>query len=649
MNLSFLSPLFFIGLVALALPIIAHLISRKSGVRKSFPAINFLISSQGDLATRSRLKDLILLLLRALILVLIVLIFAKPAVFSFSAKTDNTPKSIAIVIDNSFSMGYENNFENAQKKAKDIIDLIPDGSFTLVAPLVINNEEEKVTIQQIGSLKRDVQDIKLSNSYTNNNKRLLDIYSKLQKTPNETKELIFITDLQQNGWQNKEFEFPWLEIIDISARSENPNHAVTDIDVDYNERSIRLQSTISNFSDDTVTELLTKTTLDDNEIRENVDIRPNDSIRIEVNFRNPDNLNSTGSVETKNDKIKVDDIRYFISDGVGENPKNLVVDGDPREDSRLSETYYLTQALETISETTGTQVTIIDNGAFLSEELSKYGVIYLANVGDITPRAAKELENFVVNGGTAVIFLGNSIRASSYNTLLKTILPVEIQSIYESNASLSTNNSRVFSKEISNKISQIQIEKLFNSTAVPEAEVLIYTSDESPFLVTKQYGIGNTFIFTSTVDTSWNNLSITPVFLPIIKKIYDIPTLKKNKGRHYLVNDVVKIDSNNEGKKLVVIDPLGDKHNIGSNSDEFKQTMIPGIYTVVSGGEFSYKFAVNIDPRESNLEKLPKLSEENELVQQASIVKVFKEIWRYFLWGVIALFVSESLCRAIFR
>ena len=649
MNLSFLSPLFFIGLAALALPIIAHLISRKSGVRKSFPAVNFLISSQGDLATRSRLKDLILLLLRALILVLIVLIFAKPAVFSFSAKTDDSPKSIAIVIDNSFSMGYGSNFEKAQKKAKELIDLVPDGSFTLVAPLVQSNKREEIIIQEKDRLKREVRNIKLSNSFTSNDNRLLDIYSKLQRTPNEIKEVIFITDLQQNGWQNKELETAWLDIIDVSETPENPNHAVTDIDLDYNEGSVTIRSTISNFSDDPLAELLTKTTLDGEVISENVDIEPNEGSKIDVNFTKFDNGNNTGTVETKHDEIKVDDIRYFISDGNEDNQRILVVDGDPREDSRLSETYYLTQALETISETSGAQVTIIDNSAFLSKELSDYGVIYLANVGDITPRAAKELENFVENGGTAVIFLGNSTRASSYNTLLKTILPVEIQNINESNASLNTHNSKAFSSEIADKIGQIKIERFFYSNPLKESEVLIDTSEENPFLVTKQYGMGNTFIFTSTADTSWNNLSITPIFLPIIKKINDLPNIEKNKSRHYLVNDVVTIDSKNGGNDLLVVDPLGEKHKITGNSDEFKQTMIPGIYKVESGGKFSYQFAVNIDPRESNLKKLPKPLKENVLVQQTSIVKVFKEIWRYFLWGVIALFVSESLCRARFR
>jgi hypothetical protein len=154
LNLSFLSPLFLIGLGALALPIIAHLISRKSGVKKSFPAVKFLISSQGDLATRSKIKDIILLILRALILVLIVLVFAKPAVFSFSTVQENTPKSLAIVIDNSLSMGYDDNFSRALRKAQDLIDSLPEGSFALISPLVPNNEQEPFLSQDKTQLKR---------------------------------------------------------------------------------------------------------------------------------------------------------------------------------------------------------------------------------------------------------------------------------------------------------------------------------------------------------------------------------------------------------------------------------------------------------------------------------------------------------------
>ncbi|MCK5256672.1 MAG: BatA domain-containing protein, partial [Deltaproteobacteria bacterium] len=195
MNLSFLSPLFLIGLAAIALPIIAHLISRKSGVKKSFPAVNFLISSQGELATRSKIKDIILLILRALILVFIVLVFAKPAVFSFSTAQDNTPKSQAIVVDNSFSMGYGNNFSRALSKTQDLIDSLPDGSSAFITSLVPDNKQEPPLIQDKTLLKKALKEIEISNTFTENEKRLQDIYTKLQKAPSERKGVTLITDL----------------------------------------------------------------------------------------------------------------------------------------------------------------------------------------------------------------------------------------------------------------------------------------------------------------------------------------------------------------------------------------------------------------------------------------------------------------------
>lgn len=648
LNLSFLSPLFFIGLAALALPIIAHLISRKSGVKKSFPAVTFLISSQGDLATRSRIKDLILLLLRALILVLLVLVFAKPAMFSFSKSADNSTKSIAIVIDNTFSMGYEGNFDRALERAQDLIDSIPDGSFTIVAPLVPNNEDEQAIVQERNRLKRAIKKIELSNTFTNNETRLQGIYSKLQKTPNDKKEVALITDFQRNGWKNKEYEVPWLELIDISQDLETSNHAVSEIDLDHEDDSIRIQAQISNFSNDSVPELLTKINLNQEEIREYIAIEPNNSSSLEVSFNNSNALDGVGKVQTTADKLKVDDIRHFITDGKNEDTKILIVDGDPREDSRLSETYYLARALETISEISGTQITVLDNDGLLNRELSEYDVIYLANVGEITPRIAKELEEFVDTGGTAVIFLGNSVRANFYNTLLKNILPGEIQSIIQGKLLLSHVNSEVFSKEIADKISQISIEKIFKTAPYPGSEVIINTITEDPFLIKKDYGGGSVFIFTSTADTKWNNFSITPVFLPVIKKIHDLPNTERSNSRNYFVGETVKIETFQNAKSMVVTNPVGKKHNVDNDLYEFKQTNLPGIYAVEVDGEVKYRFAVNINPEESNLKKISPRSIKSGADEEGGLAKVFKEIWRYFLWGVIALFVSESAFRAIF-
>lgn len=648
MNLSFLNPLFLIGLAAIALPIIAHLISRKSGAKKSFPALRFLISTQGDIATRSRIKDILLLLLRAFIIVFIVLIFAKPAVFSFSQKTDTSPLTIAVVIDNSFSMGYGNNFNHAKNKALEIIESMPDGSFVLISPLISLDEKDPILSAKISLLNKSIKELELSNNFTNNEKKLLDIFSQIQSAPNEKKIVTFITDFQKNGWNSEDFKRDWLELIDISPDSSTDNHAVSATDLYYAEDSIKVRSEISNFSDTKVTDLLTITKLDSEEISEYVSIEPETLNTSEVSFINKEiSQSDTGLVTTTNDKLRVDDTRYFLSIE-NEDSKILIVDGDPREDSRLSETYYLARALETLSENSSTNITILDNDSVFSEDLSAYNIIYLANVGEITPKFSKELERFVNDGGTTVFFLGNRVRPASYNTLLKNLIPGELQTIVEDNFILSLNNLEIFSKDITNKISQINVEKLFQTNPLTESEVLIQSSNNSPFLLKKDYGQGSSFMFTSSSDTTWTNFSITPVFLPIIKKILDLENIERNNSRHFLVGDTINIQITDSSKQTVVIDPDGQKFQLDSGSSEFNQTNLPGIYNVKSDGEFMYEFAVNIDPKESNLEKIPTPSLQKEPETKGDLVKVFKEIWRYFLWGALALFVSEAACRGIF-
>jgi len=648
LNLSFLSPLFLIGLAAIALPVIAHLISRKSSLKKSFPAIKFLISTQGQLASRSRIKDLVLLLLRALILVLIVLIFAKPAVFSFSQKMDKTPVSVAIVIDNSFSMGYEDNFERAQDKAQDVIDSLPDGSFAFITALIPDNDNESYLLENTSLLRKSINEIELSFSFTDNEERLQDIFSYLQNAPTEKKIVALITDFQKNGWSNEDVNKPWLELIDISNGTNSPNHAVSGIDLNYINDSIRVVSRVSNFSNDIVAELLTITQLGKQEIREFIDIEPQNSNALEASFTNYDiSLPGSGSVQTTHDKLKADDVRYFISN-YKEESRILIVDGDPREDSRLSETYYLARALETISENAATNITILDNNSILNKDLSDYELVYLANVGEITPSFAKELEKFVNDGGTVVIFLGNRVSMGSYNALLKNILPGELLSLKEDNLSLIPSSTSIFPKDITDRTDQIRVEKLFNISIHPESEVLFKATDDSPFLIKKELGKGNVFMFSSTADTSWNNFSITPVFLPVIKMIHDLPNIQKNKSRHYFVGEPVNIETIEGNDSTIIVDPRGKELKVNIESGEFQNTWLPGIYRVETDSKLNYSFAVNVDPRESNLEKISIPSIESSPEQTRDLVKVFKEIWRYFLWGVIALFVSEAAFRGIF-
>jgi Uncharacterized conserved protein (some members contain a von Willebrand factor type A (vWA) domain) len=225
------------------------------------------VISQGQAARTSKIKDLILLLIRSLILVLIVLVFSKPAVFSFSNVDVRDAKSVAIVIDNSFSMDYGDNFETAKSKAEKLIEALPDGSFGFVVPLVqTENDTKPEATQDKNKILEDLRNIRLSYSFTDNEARLEEILGFLKKAPNEKKEVILFTDLQKNGWRREPIQREWLIPVDVTEGEEMKNYAVSDVEYEDREDSSEVSVKVWNNSKVPVKNLLSTVSLGNKEI-----------------------------------------------------------------------------------------------------------------------------------------------------------------------------------------------------------------------------------------------------------------------------------------------------------------------------------------------------------------------------------------------
>jgi hypothetical protein len=134
--MSFLTPLYIIGLAAVALPVLFHLVRRMPRGRQPFGSLMFLSASPPRLTRRSRLDNLLLLLLRALALSLVVLAFARPFVRAIaSLGVDRPPgRKIAVLVDTSASMRRQGLWEQATAEARQVFDdLGPGDDASLVA------------------------------------------------------------------------------------------------------------------------------------------------------------------------------------------------------------------------------------------------------------------------------------------------------------------------------------------------------------------------------------------------------------------------------------------------------------------------------------------------------------------------------------
>ncbi|MDF1844602.1 MAG: BatA domain-containing protein [Rubripirellula sp.] len=121
--MSLLAPLYFLGALAVGLPILFHMIRRQPKGQIEFSSLMFLRPTPPRLTRRSRLDNWFLLLLRALALTLLALAFSRPFLRNVSLSDAEVPgRRLMMVIDTSASMQRAGLWQQAVDAANDVID-----------------------------------------------------------------------------------------------------------------------------------------------------------------------------------------------------------------------------------------------------------------------------------------------------------------------------------------------------------------------------------------------------------------------------------------------------------------------------------------------------------------------------------------------
>src|SRR5215470_4036303 len=115
----FLTPLFLIGLGALAIPVLVHLIQRERKRVVEFPSLMFVRRIPYQSVRRRRIRHWALLMLRAAAIALIVAAFARPFLREHASTVvaASGAREVVILLDQSASMGYGDHFARAQDAA----------------------------------------------------------------------------------------------------------------------------------------------------------------------------------------------------------------------------------------------------------------------------------------------------------------------------------------------------------------------------------------------------------------------------------------------------------------------------------------------------------------------------------------------------
>src|SRR5690242_14453959 len=117
--MSFLNPFLLFGSLALAIPVLIHLVRREKSEIVPFSSLMFLLKVPKRAIRQQQIKTLLLMALRLLILALLVGAFARPYMTQPSKPSVTASnRGVVMMLDNSYSMQYGDNFQKLKAEAQ---------------------------------------------------------------------------------------------------------------------------------------------------------------------------------------------------------------------------------------------------------------------------------------------------------------------------------------------------------------------------------------------------------------------------------------------------------------------------------------------------------------------------------------------------
>jgi len=668
--MSFLNPIFLLGLAALAAPIFVHLVRRTQARRVEFASLMFVRRVPQRTIRRKRLHNLLLLAMRCLALLLLVLAFTRPY-FSSGTRADAEGNNRAgiILLDTSFSMRYGNRFDQAKSRARALINEARGGDRLALVTFGQGYEVISRFTPETAKLQSLVDSLQPGLGGTDYTQALRSAEGLFKDVGKGEHRIFLISDFQAVGWNAADAAFRLgkdVKLVPVDVgEAKAPNLAVTEINaqpVIYQQKyEDKLGVRVANFSDEARDGVRIEFQINDHPVeKREFKIAARDSQAVEFTGFNLSEGVNRCLVEVSSDSFPLDNRFYFTLRRVAQS-KALAIETAER---GRSESLYLRNALTT-GENLPFALTVKSAGSTDPGQLSEYRVIILNDAGNLSAALAAQLAKFVESGGGLVIAAGRHTEAEQFNQALKAIAPatlgeaVQLRGEYVAMSEIKIDHPVFEVFRQSGRLASARIFGYHRSTPHEKAAVLARFEDGSPALVEGSFGNGKVLLFTSTLDAGWNDLPLTPIYLPLVRQMVRYLGEHEERAWHPL-GQAFTVPAAKDGSPPAVDAPSGTRITERTQTPTGEliiNAREPGFYRLryPDRSEFA---AVDLDGKESDLAKLnvdefvnavtgadPKAAQ-----AAASSVKLTKEetearqrVWWLLLLVALALFVAEAV------
>ena len=617
--MSFLTPLFFLGVAALAAPILVHLVRRTRARKVQFPALVFVRQVPQRTIRRRTLQNLLLLLLRCLAVLLIVIAFTRPFFTSgSSAKSTSAAGATVILIDNSLSMRREDLFAKAQSRAEGAIDEARnDEQIALLSfdkrYAVLNRFTADKT-----PLRAVVKSLTAGWDGTDYEQALRGAESLLNEAEaSGPKRIVMISDFQAPGWRQANATFKLanntqLTTFDVSDNKPPANVAITDVEargVVFGQKYLdNLAVHINNFSDTPRDHVQVDFQINDQTVeKRDISLNSRDARVVEFTGFNLNEGANRCTIQIVSGDFAPDNRFHFTLRR--ETPaKALIVESATR---GRSDSLHLQSALTTNDDLPFT-FALKSTGSVDPASVAEQALVILNDAGPLNAALADALVKFVNGGGQLIVSTGPQTQADSFNKSLEQITPAVLREAVQTKAGESAAITDVkFDHPIfevfqrSGRLAAANVIGYFRAEPRANATVLARFEDGSPALIEATTGKGRVLLFTSSLGPSWNDLPLTPLYLPFIHQMVRYAGTREANS-WYGLGQTFTVRKDGQGPPPAVDTPAGARLTEGRSTPDGELLVTarePGFYRLRYTPQSDFA-AVNIDGGEGDFSKL---------------------------------------------
>ncbi|QDV50502.1 vWA domain-containing protein [Gimesia fumaroli] len=684
--MSFLTPLYLVGIIAVGLPILLHLVRHQPKNVFFFSSLRFLEHKPPQTNRKNKIEHWLLLMLRAIAVMLLVTAFARP----FFKNTDlelassDTKHQTILLIDTSSSMQRGTLWKQALQTADEIIKQADenqiaiytfDSRLTTVKPL---KETKQDTPQQTQQNDRE-RLTKLTPGWnaTNLGLALTEIAARLQQQAisdpsgtllqNSTIELI--TDFQAGAKIDSLTEFSWpaeLQVRLHQLKEKQTSNAGLQL-LALNEQgqaTVRIVNAAD--SQQEQFQVAYQTALSESEQPQKIYV-PTGQSRV-IHMPAMDEQQQATRIVLTGDKHDFDNSLYL-------QPREqanitIVHYGTPAAGSTESPDYYAKRAFPT---TPQRKIEFLTVGPDSPQVLLAVAKIHLMIVSrELAAEETNLVKNYLEQGGV-VLFSLNQQQTNDTFQLLISHSQNNLTSEADVNGYALLTNIKfehpLFQMFQAPEYSDFTKLKFWNyrRLSLPEDvphQVLARFDHESPAIVNVPLGQGKLIVTTFGWTPQESQFALSTKFVPMMNAILALNANMIDTPSQFIVGETVKLPESLKAAKVSV--PKASSIQLAAGQQNFEQTVQPGLYQITSEDKTTpaQKFVVNLDIEESKtaplaIEKLEALgikllshskttaanSTHADLKRQALIreMEQKQKIWRWLIIVALAMLGLETV------